>query len=273
MNPRSFLLAFTLLLPARAFAAPATTEPTPSAPPLKPLMVIPDKPILEDDFSKPGLPNKSQWQPRQGTRWLIEDGVLRGRPSTAEFQAAHKDHSGKEPRIAAPSMPQDFLARFSVRFIGGSETPVCPFIEFNHHVCRLRLSEKITELLAAHDTLRVAEANSAEFHYHPNIWYHVLAERHADEIVIQIATTPTTPATPTAATTLTLYAKHESIAGKAASGAAGLGIAGPRDGAVEIDNVSIFSVNAAAQGEWEAKRKSLPTYKPVPLNKKGQPDQ
>lgn len=246
MKPISLLLL--------ALTAPPVFAAEPAPPVLRPLMVVPDRVILQDDFSKPGPLNKAQWQARQGTQWAVEDGVLRGRPSTAEYQAAKADHAGKEPRIASPTMPQDFAAQFSVRFSGGAETALVPLVEFGHHVCRVRFSEKITELLCAHDTLRVDEAKG--FKYRPGTWYHLLAERLGDEVVVQIAGGPT------------LHAKHESIAEKPASGANGLGVAGPRDGMVEIDHVVISSVKPAPQPGWAAKRKSLPTYPPVTLEKK-----
>jgi hypothetical protein len=219
-------------------------------------MVVPDKPVLADDFSKPHALDKSQYQARQGTQWAVEDGVLRGKPSPAEYQAAKSDHAGKEPRLAVPATPQDFAVKLSVRFSGGAETALVPLVEFGHHVCRLRFSESITELLAAHDSLRVNEAKG--FKYKPGVWYHLLAERKGDEVVIQIAGGPT------------LYAKHESIAEAPASGADGLGIAGPRDGMAEVDNLTIYSVKKdATQPGWEASKKSLATYKPVTLETKG----
>ena len=45
---------------------------------LQPLMVIPEKSVLQETFSKSGPVNKTNWQSRQGTRWSIEQGVLRG---------------------------------------------------------------------------------------------------------------------------------------------------------------------------------------------------
>ncbi len=55
---------------------------------LRPIMCVEDKVALQDDFSKPGALNKQQWAARQGTQWTIEDGVLRGRPSTPEHRAS-----------------------------------------------------------------------------------------------------------------------------------------------------------------------------------------
>lgn len=216
---------------------------------LQPLMAVPDKVVLKDDFAKAGPVNKEQWGARQGTRWAVEDGVLRGRPSSPEFQAKKKDYFGYEPRINAAVTPPQFIAEFSVRFSGGAETTIVPFIEFGHHVCRVRLSKAGTEVVADHGGTRVAEAK--DFKYEAGKWYHVLAEMRGDEFVIQFAGGPT------------FYAKHESFSKPAESGGNGLGIAGPKDGLVEIDNVTLWSVKSDAQPGWEAARAKLPKFTPV----------
>lgn len=216
---------------------------------LQPLMAVPDKVVLKDDFAKAGPVNKAHWGARQGTRWAIEDGVLRGRPSSAEYQAKRKDHFGYEPRISAPVTPSQFIAEFSVRFSGGTETAISPFIEFGHHVCRVRLSKAGTEVVADHESTRVAEAK--DFKYEAGKWYHVLAEMKGDEFVIQFAGGPT------------FFAKHECFTKPAESGSNGLGVAGPKDGLVEIDNVTLWSVKADAQPGWEAARAKLPKFTPV----------
>lgn len=238
----------TLMFSVTAFAE------TPPA--LKPLMLVPDKLVLKDDFSKSGPINKEHWQIRQGTQWSVEDGVLRGRPSSAEYQASKTDHAGKEPRIAAPITPKECIAQLSVKFSGGEETNVVPFVEFGHHVCRLHFGKEITELLAAHDTLRVNEAKG--FHYKPDTWYRMLWELRGDEVVVQIDGGPT------------MYAKHPSFVEHAASGAEGLGVAGPRAGTVEIDDVSIFNIKpGVTQPDWKGKKKSLKTYPPASVETQG----
>jgi hypothetical protein len=233
----------------------SATAETP-APPLKPLMLVPDKLVLKDDFEKAHPLNKAEWQARQGTQWAIEEGVLRGRPSSEEFQTAKAgDHAGLEPRIAAPITPKECVARFAVKFSGGEETNLVPLVEFGHHVCRLRFSAEITELLAAHDSVRVNETKG--FDYKPDTWYQMLWELRGDEVVIQIAGGPT------------LYAKHPSYAEAPGTGAAGLGIAGPRGGTVEVDDVLIYSIKpSATQPAWEATRRNLPTFKDVTLEAK-----
>jgi hypothetical protein len=224
-----------------------------SVPALKPLMAVPDKIVMQDDFSKAGALNKQEWGARQGTQWAVEDGVLRGKPSTPDYQAKRKDHFGYEPRISAPVTPPQFIAQFSVRFIGGTETAISPFIEFGHHVCRLRLSKDGAELLADGDTVRVAESKDLKFE--PGKWYHALAEMKGEEFVIQFAGGPT------------IHAKHESFAKAPSSGGNGLGIAGTKGGVVEIDNVTLWSIKAEEQPGWAAKLASFPKFPAVVISK------
>ncbi len=221
---------------------------------LKPLLAQPDQVVMQDDFSKPGPFNRQHWGARQGTQWIIEDGVLRGRPSTPEFQAKKKDHFGYEPRISAPVTPPQFIAQFSVRFTGGSETAIVPFMEFGHHVCRVRLTKDGAEVLADGEALKVAE--SKELKFEPGKWYHALAEMKGDEFVIQFADGPT------------LYAKHAGFSKPAEKGGAGLGIAGPKGGLVEIDDVTLWSIKTEAQAGWATKRDSLPAFSPLSVGKK-----
>ncbi len=225
-----------------------------ATPPLKPLLAVPDQIVVQDSFDKDGPFNKQQWGARQSTQWRVKDGVLYGIPSTPESQAKKKDHFGYEPRIAAPVTPPQFIAQFSVRFTSGSETAIVPFMEFGHHVCRLRLSKNGAELLAAGESLRVAEAKDITFE--PGKWYHALAEMKADEFVIQFADGPT------------LYARHEGFAKPAEKGANGLGVAGPKGGAAEIDDVTIWSIKPEEQPGWATKKNAFPKFAPVPTGKK-----
>lgn len=221
---------------------------------LQPLLAQPDTPVLQADFSQAGAFNKEHWGPRQGTQWVVEDGVLRGRPSTPEFQAKKTNHFGYEPRISATVTPPQFVARFSVRFIGGTQTALTPFIEFGHHVCRLRLGAEGAELLADGESVKVATAPGLKFE--PDKWYHVLAEMKGEEFVIQFDDGTR------------LYAKHPSFAKPAASGANGVGFAGTKGGTLEIDNVTLWTIQDAEQPTWAATRASLPSFKPEAVIKK-----
>ena len=112
-----------------AFALAALLPALPSAAAhheLKPLLAQPDKVALSNDFSRPAKLEKEHWQRRQGTRWSIADGVLRGLPSTLEYQASKPDHKGLEARLSVPSTPPEFIARFSIRFLDGKESSIVP---------------------------------------------------------------------------------------------------------------------------------------------------
>jgi hypothetical protein len=243
--PVPAILAFSGLLVCSAFAEN----------PLQPIMCVADKVVIQDDFSKPGPINKAQWEARQGTQWKVEDGVLRGRPSTAEHQASVPSHKGLEPRIAAPGTPKEFIARFSIRFLDGTETDVSPFVEFGHHVCRLRLSSNGAELLAGPDMVRVAEAK--DFHFEPGQWYHLLAEMQGSDFVIQIADGPT------------IYARQQIFTQPPPAGAAGLGVAGTRGGTAEIDDVTIWTVKPGTVPGWDARREAFPKFGPTLLPPNG----
>ena len=244
------------LILALVASSALSAEPAPA---LKPLMAVGDQVVMQDDFSKAGPFNKQHWGARQGTQWVVEEGVLRGRPSTKEYQAKRKDHFGYEPRISAPVTPPQFIAQFSVRFSGGTETTIVPFIEFGHHVCRLRLTKSGAELLAEGESSKVAESKDLKFE--PGKWYHALAEMKGDEFVIQFAGGPT------------IYAKNAGFAKPPEKGGSGLGIAGPKDGTAELDNVTLWSVKAEPQPGWAATLASLPKFEPVQIAKKKAKDE
>ena len=220
---------------------------------LQPLMVIPEKSVLQETFSKSGPVNKTIWQSRQGTRWSIEQDVLRGRPSSKEYQASRTHHYGYEPRVSVPVTPAEFLAGFSFRFVGGEESDIVPFVEFGHHVCRVKFSSEGTFILVDHETLKVAE--SGDFKYVPGKWYHALAELKGDEFVIQFVDGPT------------WYVKHECLAKANSSGGNGLGLAGPKDGTVELDNVSIWKIRPQVKRSWNERRNLFDVMNPEPTGK------
>ncbi|MEM8954172.1 MAG: hypothetical protein AAGD22_08485 [Verrucomicrobiota bacterium] len=101
---------------------------------LEPLMVVPGTEVYASDFSEAGAVDKEDWIPGQGTRWEITDGVPRGRPSSAGYQAWKSDHRRLEARTSVPKTPQELLMAFSIRFLDGEETGIVPFVEIGHHV-------------------------------------------------------------------------------------------------------------------------------------------
>lgn len=214
---------------------------TPSV--LHPQLVQPLEIVLHEDYTIAGPLAKDRGSPRQRTRWVITDGVLRGSPSTAEYQASRSDHQGLEPRISFPSTPAEFMARFSVRFLSGRESGIVPFVEFGHHVARIKFRAGGVVLLAESETVIVAE--SREIGYTPGQWYHLLVELKGEELVVQFADGPT------------IYARHPSFALPPPGGGKGLGIAGPVHGQVEIDNLSLWTIASNALPSWPCTRANL----------------
>lgn len=246
MKSTASLLAIFTVLTAQSLRAEPPSK-------LKPLMAVPDQAVLQDDFSKQHELKKGVWKAHQGTRWQIADGVLQGQQSSAEYQAKKKDHFGYEARISIPVTPAEFVAEFSFRFIEGKETALVPFIEFNHHVCRVRFSKNGTSLLSDHEVMKLAEAK--DFIWESGKWYHALAEMQNGEFVFQIADGPT------------FYAKRDSFKTETKSGGNGFGIAGPRKGKVELDNMTIWTVKKEKQAGWEKSRAAFPTFEPVQVKK------
>lgn len=217
---------------------------------LKPLLAVPDKIILQEDYSQPKPLALEIYSKRQGTQWAIEDGVLRGRPSTPEFQAKKQDHQGLEARISIPACPRDFIIQFEVRFIGGGPAPRFPFVEFGHHMARLAWSNGGEATLAA-DGESVLLANVPNFKIEPGPWYRGLGESKGEEIVIQFADGPT------------IYGKHPSLDNEKS----GFGVCGTRGGTVELDNITVWSVKPETQANWPQQRSKLPQPEPTVLKK------
>jgi hypothetical protein len=224
--------------------------------PLSPLMNVPGQTVFESNFENPekiARKNKN-WQARQGTRWKAKGGVLRGQQSSPEYQAKKLDHRGLEPRIVSLKTPDQFIAKFSVRFLGGEETKLVPIVEFGHHNVRLKFSRTGISLLCDHEKVLLAE--SSDVKYEPGQWYHMLAEKKGDEFVVQFAGGPT------------LHGKHQSLMKSSRSELSALGIAGPRGGSVEIDNVTLWSIKPKNANGWLAVRDRLPKMEPKLLPKK-----
>ena len=214
---------------------------------LKPILAQPDEIVYESDFSQAGKLNKAEWMPRQATQWKIVDGVLRGTESTAENQAKKSHHRGLEPRVSAPITPPQFIAKFSVRFSEGEETTIVPFVEFGHHIVRLRFTaEEGLSMLADYETLKIAAA--PEFKFEIGKWYHALAELKGAEFVIQFQDGPT------------LFGTHPCFAKPAPSGGSGFGLAGPRGGIAEIDNMTFWTIKPEAQADWDVRKAKFPKF-------------
>ena len=220
---------------------------------LQPLMLVPDKVLFEDDFSQPRSDLKSKkaeegdsWVPNQGTRWVVEEGVLRGRSSSPEYQASHKTHKGLHPRIVLAKTPQNYILRFSMRLVDGKpfdpgqRRSISPFIEMGHHIARVTWGANGAMLLADGDSLQIA--NAPDFKIETGRWYPVMVEKREDEVVVQFGGGPT------------LHGKHPAYI----SDKHFIMIGGLEGGVMEIDNVTVWSPKEGTQPGWAQTLAKLP---------------
>jgi hypothetical protein len=96
-NHLPYVMALMLGAPAPSMAETPRTAPTsalqtaaPAVGPaeietLKPLMVVADRAVLQDDFSEARPLDTSVSRVHQQTQWAIENGVLHGRPASRRF--------------------------------------------------------------------------------------------------------------------------------------------------------------------------------------------
>ena len=242
--------ALLALLPFAALAAD-----------LRPQLLIPDKVIFADDFSQPRelkavaakSPQVGAWNPNQGTRWVVADGVLKGAASTAEYQAAHDTHKGVHPRIVLTKTPADYVLKFSMRlidgkpFVAGERKSVPPFVEIGHHIARVTWGENGAMLLADGDTLQLDVAK--DFKLEPGKWHTVMVERRADEVFVQFQDGPS------------FYGKHPTYRSELHA----VMLGGLEAGHMEVDDVTVWSIKEGDQPTWAAALKARPATKEVRL--------
>jgi hypothetical protein len=244
---RSTIVKILLAVLCSSMAAKA------AEPALKPLMLVPDKVLFADEFNQPKAELKAKknddteaWLPNQGTRWTIVDGVLRGRASSAEYQAAHETHKGVHPRIVLTKTPENYILRLSLRLVDGTpyeatkRRSVPPFIEIGHHICRVTWGTNGAVLLADGNTLQLA--NAVDFKLVPGKWQEIMVEKRADEVVVQFANGPT------------FYGKHPTYV----SDKHFVMLGGLESGTMEVDDVTVWSLKDGNQPDWAKRLAQFP---------------
>lgn len=225
---------------------------------LKPLMLVPGEVLFTDDFSdaRGDLVAKraeegDSWVPNQGTRWTIADGVLRGRASSPEFQAARPHHKGLHPRIVLAKTPAAYVLQASLRIVDGKPfdptrpRSISPFLEIGHHIARITWGTNGAMLLADHDTLQIADA--PDFQLEPGRWYRFLIERRDDEVLVQFADGPR------------FYGRHPTYVSELHFVMFG----GLEAGTMELDDVTVWAVKAGTQSDWDRTRSTFPPAQSV----------
>lgn len=231
---------------------------------LTPRWLVPDQVIFSDDFAQPRgelqVNRRNQpeapWMPNQGTRWTVVDGVLRGQASSPDYQAKHDTHKGVHPRIVLTKTPDKYVLRFSMRLIdgvpfeAGKRKSVAPFIEIGHHVCRVTWDVNGATLLADGDTTQLA--NDKAFQLVPGKWETVMIERRDDEVLVQFADGPV------------FHGKHSSYV----TDPHAVMLGGLEAGTMEIDNVTLWSIQDGTQPAWTSFLAQLPAQQNLVLRPK-----
>ena len=82
--------------------------------------------LFSSDFAASKLP--AEISPLHKTRWMVEDGVLIGRPATAEQQQMNKEsgpgHFGRNAKMFVKSTFKDAVVEFDFRFDEEGRTAV-----------------------------------------------------------------------------------------------------------------------------------------------------
>lgn len=111
--------------------------------------------VYQDDFSL-GKLNTDYWQIRQGSTWVVKDGVLMGSPSPKEYQdkkvaEGDKAHAGFKPVIWLEKVPENLVVQFRVRFDAENYAAKFPLIDIGHHFNSLNFTENLTTLTLKKD--------------------------------------------------------------------------------------------------------------------------
>lgn len=225
----------------RIFALSLALALTAAGGDLQPSMAQKDAVLLQNDFSQPGPLPPGVWQPRQHTRWAAADGLFHGRESSPEFQASQSHHQGLEPRLMIRNLPDEYIIEYSFRINSGKYTPIGAFLEFGHHMARVSFLSDGAMLTFGGLRDRVVLDSKPGFRLEPGHWYHVLGEVKGKEVLITIEDGPT------------FYGNHAGIADQKD----GFGVCGLRGGTMDLDNVTIWSVQPELQRSWSGTRSRL----------------
>jgi hypothetical protein len=173
-----FVALITVALPSHLRAGGADYEPE---------LFKSVKLVYEDNFDG-GTLNKEFWEVRQGTTWEIKDGVLKGSPSSKEFQdkkiaAGDRAHAGFKPVIWFKKVPENFVCAMRVRYDGNAYQRGFPLLDLGHHIHTLTFSEKATTLTIRKNVETKAVEQPL---FALNQWHDVIIELKKGTILLSI---------------------------------------------------------------------------------------
>jgi hypothetical protein len=143
--------------------------------------------VYQDDFSA-GKLDTNHWQVRQGSTWVVKNGVLIGGPSPKEYQdkkvaEGDKAHAGFKPVIWMEKIPENLVVQFRVRFDSENYAVKFPLIDIGHHINTLSFTENLTTLTLKKDkkSLQTKEALMPL-----NRWVAVTIELKSGSLLLEI---------------------------------------------------------------------------------------
>ena len=193
-----------------------------SLPAISPVLLKRGDLIYKNDFSS-GAVDK-HWKVLQKTRFVVENGVLKGIPATAEDQAAKPDHNGPVGLIDYILEDQSFIVYTKIKWQGGPAGNGT--FELGHHICAVTFGAKEIILkgeLHGEKIMIATIGHKAE----KDRWYTLIAEVHGDQVVVQIEGIGE------------MRGQHPALKQKRKS----LRIRGVRNGALFLDNFAIFKAD------------------------------
>jgi hypothetical protein len=143
--------------------------------------------LYEDDFSS-GKLDTNHWQIRQGSTWVVKDGVLVGGPSPKEYQEkkvaeGDKAHAGFKPVIFLEKVPENLVVHFRVRFDAENYAAKFPLIDIGHHFNSLNFSKNKTTLTLKNDP---KSAQTKELSLPLNQWVDVSIELKKGKLLLKL---------------------------------------------------------------------------------------
>ena len=105
--------------------------------------------VYEDSFDGPL--NTEFWEVRQGSTWVVKDGVLTGSESSKEFQEkmiakGDRAHAGFKPVIWLKQVPENFVCAMRFRYNAEDYHPRFPLLDLGHHIHTLTFGREQTTL-------------------------------------------------------------------------------------------------------------------------------
>lgn len=143
--------------------------------------------VYADSFDS-GTLNTAFWEVRQGSTWVIIDGILSGSQSSKEFQEkmvakGDKAHAGFKPVIWLKQVPENFVFTLRVRYDAKAYQKGFPLIDLGHHIHTLNFSEKATTLTIKKDVEKLAIEKPL---FSLNQWHDVAIELKKGTLLLTI---------------------------------------------------------------------------------------